>query len=497
MLKFNALKTKDLNVQFSSGLALKEFDLFLSILDGLIQQDQELHFSIKDLTKKTKDFVIKYKDGYKLISGDQEFSHSNFYGFVKKELGLDLSKQELLKRVFVVYKEEDSQNVKNSNLSINLELEQNLQALTSAVQKIEQEIKSKLTAETAPAFERFKEIKSKIQDLQVQIDAYQSEKDIRASINQNIDSLKKNKDSIAQMLSSVSLLIKNKQDVNSRLAQFNYSEQSKTIIQNLKQQKVQYLNQKLIQNSVQRNSKTYNQNTKANLNTGFSRSNMVTILLFLTNFLGLVGFLYSGNSFIFLTLVTANVFYILVFTFLKFIYVSEEGSSIQREREDLRKNKSEEQEDPNSQLFINSAWAEALNSELSLIERSIQSSLKGKDYGTLESDLQLIEQELQTLEGELKDLDNNFITTDEYYKKRREVDILKIEKENVEFSLKVDSTTLSNLSASETKLLAVKSKIDNANFLKERFPLFIKLTQNITTKPSLQIFNQVVLVKPI
>jgi hypothetical protein len=497
MLKFNALKTKDLNIQFSSSLAQTDFDLFLQILDGLIQQDQELYFSIKDLSKKTKDFIIKYKDGYKIISGEQEFTYSNFYDFVKKELGLDLNKQELLQRVFIVAKEEDSQNIKNLGLSIDLELEQEIQELTLAVQGIEQEIKSKLTAETTPTFERFKEINSKIQDLQVQIDAYQSEKDVRASINQNIDSLKKNKDSITQMLSSVSLLIKSRQDINSRLAQFHYSDQSKTIIQNLKQQKVQYLNKKLIQNPVQGNSKTYNQNTNSKSISGLSGSSMVTLLLFLTNLFGLIGFLYSGHSLIFLTLITANLLYIGVFTFLKFIYVAIEGSSSNSTKETINQTKEEELEDPNSQLFINSAWAEALNSELALIEKSMETSLKGKDYGTLESDLQSIEQELQILEAELKELDNNFITTDEYYKKRREVDILKIEKENVEFSLKIDSATLSNLSSNEAKLLAIKSKIENANFLKDRFPLFVKLTQNITIKPTAQIFSQVVLVKHI
>lgn len=98
-------------------------------------------------------------------------------------------------------------------------------------------------------------------------------------------------------------------------------------------------------------------------------------------------------------------------------------------------------------IFVNNAYLNAYRSELETINKSMQKAL-GTDgsFIDLKAMVQSTEGKLVQLENEISKINHDMYTTDEYYKKRRELDILKIEKENLEFSWgKEDQPYLSRL----------------------------------------------------
>ena len=85
-------------------------------------------------------------------------------------------------------------------------------------------------------------------------------------------------------------------------------------------------------------------------------------------------------------------------------------------------------------FLVNAAWVSALKNELMDTEKEIQARLNGKSSEKFEEELKAFDTQKEDLNKELGELDKKTITSEEYYKKRREVEILKIEKENLEYT---------------------------------------------------------------
>jgi len=98
----------------------------------------------------------------------------------------------------------------------------------------------------------------------------------------------------------------------------------------------------------------------------------------------------------------------------------------------LREYKSNPDED---KLILNNAWSKALVSELKMIDETMKSRLGDKTLEQISLEKQNLLEEQKKLDAQVSETEGKSLNTEEYYKKRRELDILKIEKENIEFSL--------------------------------------------------------------
>lgn len=81
-------------------------------------------------------------------------------------------------------------------------------------------------------------------------------------------------------------------------------------------------------------------------------------------------------------------------------------------------------------VLINNAWMNAYSVELKRLDDILSQNLQGKDYKQLESDVVTIANDVEKTKTALEDAKSSTLSTEEYYKKRRELDILKIEMEN-------------------------------------------------------------------
>jgi len=112
-------------------------------------------------------------------------------------------------------------------------------------------------------------------------------------------------------------------------------------------------------------------------------------------------------------------------------------------------------------LLINSAWLTALKNEYTLIDNIIKTRLNNKSSEDLVKDKTEIEKELAKAKNELETINKKSMSSEEYYKKRRELDILKIEKENLEYTVKGGNEEL------EKKIDEINAKLGEAEEKKE------------------------------
>jgi len=82
-------------------------------------------------------------------------------------------------------------------------------------------------------------------------------------------------------------------------------------------------------------------------------------------------------------------------------------------------------------FFVNAAWITALKQETQTIENTISNNLKGKKYVQIEEELKNSKEKLKSVKQKLENLNNKSVSSEEYLKKRRELDMLQIEKDNL------------------------------------------------------------------
>lgn len=141
-------------------------------------------------------------------------------------------------------------------------------------------------------------------------------------------------------------------------------------------------------------------------------------------------------------------------------------------------------------IFVNNAYFNAYRSELETINQSIQMALGAEGTFTdLKAMMQNVEGKIIELENEISKINRDMYTTDEYYKKRRELDILKIEKENIEFSWsKEEQPRLTELKSAFKEASLVQNLSEQGTRAWEGYPVVITGWLRLT-EASLQILN--------
>ncbi|MDQ7021306.1 MAG: hypothetical protein Q9M91_05765 [Candidatus Dojkabacteria bacterium] len=97
--------------------------------------------------------------------------------------------------------------------------------------------------------------------------------------------------------------------------------------------------------------------------------------------------------------------------------------------------------DPNEDaLLVNSSWVKALRSESFRLNEMLKRNLGGKDYNEVQLELGNIEKSIDEIKNEIDELEKNRITSEEYLKKRRELDVLSLKLKDFKKNLKTSSS---------------------------------------------------------
>lgn len=495
MFRFKSFKTNGSVINFKdSSFNLESLNSFLINLENL-SLNSEIEFSVENLDgtianyKLINDGAIKaYKDNNIIVEND-------FYRLVKDNFYLGLTPQLMQARI-VQTNSQTKEAVSNLSIPISPDLVNRITEAKNSIESIKKSIESSLSEEQKDKYSRLTELNSRLNSIQNQIDSFQGNKKSKEDITANIKKYNTEKSTIKQMMESVGLLIKTRDDLKQKVLSYNHLIQDVDKVNQLKQQKMQFQNSQLFTKS-QSTINSSNEELPVSSSKFKFKLSIIPILLFLNIAISIIGFLYSYDFNVLVVAVISTIILMTAYIVSKFFSDSledlNEGSGrpevidIKQESNPLGK------EDPNAQLFINSAWVNALNNELNTVEQNIQKNLNGKDYESIKNELQQIESLILLEEKKLTDLSANSITSDEYYKKRREADILKIERENLEFGLKIDSSLNDQRISAEKTLKELLDKQAFASKLSMSFPVFLVKKGEIQPT-NIDLLNQIVLV---
>lgn len=476
----NKYKTDNEEFSFSDAISFSQLNTTLEALGGNLSSSSELNFTLTNLEGVDEVYAIRNTGNASIFKGDELVMASNFYEFLKKKTNLLVDKNTITNR-FIKSENIESSNSKLDELTITIDptLEQRVENVSKELEVQKNNINTTLSPDQKEKYTRLQELEGRLTEIQSQIEYYQSEKKIREEVNQNIKKFTTEKDNISQMLKSVEVMINSKKELELKLESYKKNLQSAEVVTQLKASKVSNLNTKLAQSKQQAISfeeEIPDKKFKININIPLA-------LVILNVFITLLGFIYSYSFTLLLIGTITSVILMFLYLASRFFYDSLDGIGIARsvniqEPTQIEENAKQE-EDPNTSLFINTAFANALNNELNILVNNINKNLNGKTYEELALELNNIDSLVKKEEEKLSQLNAKSITSDEYYKKRREADILKIERENIEYGLKLDPSIQSKIKSLTEQLKTLKSEIEYSKLLAKNFPVFI-LVENVS-----------------
>lgn len=488
MFKLKIFKNADRVINLENeSISLDEMNKILQILNNQVVQDASLSFQVADNTEYTVP------------------SEQSFFEILKAQAGIILSEQALQSRALnaaAIQPDALTNNIKSLVLTIDPSLQSELEAKKQQKISLSGQLQQSLSEEEKQKLARLQEVESRIKSVQEDVDFYQNEKKLKDEINKEIKALKTEQDTISQMLKSVELIITKKNELQSKVDSFNPAAvtPSNEEIINLKSKKIEFTNTNL---SSKRGISIINSEEDEEKRQRIFEVNLAVVLAILNIVITIIGFLYSYSFSVLLAGMVFSVILSLLYVISRFYKDALEG--LPASEDDLALSAQMVPDatsaaqvdnvrnylDPNSQLFINSALLNALKSEVALLDQNIERNLNGKSYEALQTDLKDISSKLTQKNTEIEELSSKAITSDEYYKKRREVDILKIEKENIEFGFKGNSESLQKSSLLDQEIQAISKKIELATQVSQFFPVFLIDAASVP-----QISNQIILVNP-
>lgn len=489
MIQFISLKKNNVQINLlESSIDLNTFEDLVKLLNRDSSIDIELVFKINK-ANRSEQFLINKTS---ILKEGNVIEENSFFNLVKAELGIILDANILKSRFLQAISLNDLEASFNSlNLTTDPELETKINSKTQQQTELKTQLLNALDEDQKSKFTRLEEVTQRIASIQVQVDFYQNEKKIKEELNSNIKKYKIDKENINQMLQSVELLIENKESLNLKLKSFEQFADSYDKVKELKIQKINYLNSKL---SIRPSpgSSILEDDIKEAENKS-SSLNLFLIIPIINLLITFVIFLVTYNVVILLIGIVFTVLLMIIYIISRFFKDSlEDVEELNNKAFSPQADSKEgvaEAEDPNTQLFINSAWAKAIKDELEVVDENITKSLNGKSYEALKQDLTNLDLNIEKENNKLEELTQKAITSDEYYKKRREIDILKIEKENLEYGLKLEPTI-------NNKIQDLSKEIENLKLLTEMgqktnalVPVFIKFSENL---PQIEQIKQII-----
>jgi len=291
-----------------------------------------------------------------------------------------------------------------------------------------------LTKEESDKLVRLRETNLKIKAMDAEVGSYQNQKKNKEEVKKNKEKVDRDVKELEDKLSSVNMLIESQKRLKGELEKFSNITSDSTIpqkVDNIKENRSKSLSSSL--KTIRKSAGVHMESEEKEGSllvgkwmVGLVIAQLVFSLLFFIITFQLIQLLIGVFS--------AVVILILMLLVNVNRYSYEYKGRFQTETPTLpiSVHKSNPDED---KLILNNAWSKALVSELKMIDETMKSRLGDKTLEQISLEKQNLLEEQKKLDAQVSETEGKSLNTEEYYKKRRELDILKIEKENIEFSL--------------------------------------------------------------
>lgn len=267
--------------------------------------------------------------------------------------------------------------------------------------------------------------KKKIRNLQEKVEAFQNKKSENEDLERQISSLETKLTALNEKKSSVTKLIQDKKEVEQKMLEVKNS--SASVVSDIERQQTLRNRVAEMKGNEKKSLTLASKNVRVERRT--FRGAFLIPLLIMQVVLSFLIFLTSED----LVVLVAGLFSFLVIIITAVIlnFSDREDLDFELSSDFVASNQSPNINNP-SEKFVNSAIINALNIELQSINSSISQNLAGMSYEELEKQTLQATTELNDLESKADS--SEVLSPEEYYKARRELDILKIDEENIQFS---------------------------------------------------------------
>lgn len=416
-----------------------------------------------------------------LVDGQEHLSVANYLTFLQ---GLQIPVNNQLLSEYILFPETAQLNIDSIAQEKSIGL--NVATPSTNVNSKFQQLTNGMQENEIANFNKLAEILIKIKNLDKDVSGYQSQKTNKESLNSKISELEKSKGNLEQKLASVQSLLDGKTKVESEVLKVqNENAHHKTDeINKIKEERIDQLNQKLSGGFKQasRMAETY----QIEPDPIKLKHKWILALVVIQVLASIVYFLISSNIGLLLLGLAVSMTFLVIFVVIQVSNKKEikkieqtpvtpipQGADVQlstTQAEDMK--------------MVKGAYLNALLAEQENINQNINKSLGGETLENIQSSLKNTISQIEESKKSLEELEKQNIDVDTYYKKRRELDILKIEKENIEFSsnlsVKPDDEYISMLMQGNNQTQNTKVYLPLVIFCKQlRFDEIIEKYNNI------------------
>jgi len=357
----------------------------------------------------------------------------------------------------------------DSKLQINTKLQEDQKALAAEFEQLKNSSIQGLTQEQIQKIDRLRDIKFRIAKIQKEVDSYQSQKEGKEDLNKQVKDKENEVNSLREKLESVSALMQSRGQISLELQKFGV--QNNQNLEALRQEKFAQTNNFL--QTAYTKPKNSLANQKDDSERGFEltpRKILLIIQIPATVALMIIAYFLIRQSLILLlgVIVILLEFVMIIFEFQK--KPKNEDSYVLMPETPQVTAQQLPVDNTHNQIFISNAYRSAYEQELNRIDQLISTNLNNRTYQEVELEKNQKENDLSNLKRQQDNINQNSMDSEAYYKKRRELDILKIEKENLEFGSNLQIPNEEQLDQLNQKISEIEDKIYSIDDEKTKIP---------------------------
>lgn len=311
---------------------------------------------------------------------------------------------------------------------------ENTEANPEELDNLKNQLLSNLSATDKDKVERLIDISLRIEKIDKDIASYQNQKQSKDDADKKLKDIENQANILTEKSASIKLLMENIKKIDSQLSKFGDLAANKNIVNQVQSLKEQRMSKRLTDMVNSKKTPAAIVRKAVQMGNSAIQGRELIVLAFIQLFITIILYLTSSEIQI-VTLGILSLIIISISTFVLNIGKQEVNNSVVQ----LDDNQSTVQSDVTQDkkldsFFINIAWVNALKSERQSLNEIVTHRLGGKNYEEFHKELQEVSLAKEKLVSEKETANKGILSSEEYYKRRREVDILRIEKENLEHS---------------------------------------------------------------
>lgn len=348
---------------------------------------------------------------------NNEKKDTDFFPIINEKLGIKID-ENLWKNRFI-------QNPAQENLEglvdqINTSLIDNLEFST-----LENDILSNRDEEGKNKIKKYIDLKLKEASIEGEVNKYKNSKEEIEKLKQEISKLEKGNKSSQDLYESLKSLIKSKGELEEAIKR--YQNYKNPISEGEKLNEIERRYRDLFEMKKETNNvaKTLNNTVRNSL-----RGRGIVVMFFVQILLTAVFFALSQNL---LMLILGSIIILELLVSLAIINFFSPGDYDQSIMEIEPEIKIDTQKNTNSERYVNSAIYSSLDLEYQRVLDAISRRLNGKSLESLSLEIENSNKQYSELKSKLEKAPSK-LSQDDYYKLRRELDILKIDIEGIEYN---------------------------------------------------------------